>query len=40
MASNKAQGVYPQAVDRIHSIDGGIRLYTAKAPVPRLRGKS
>ena len=39
-ALKKAQGVYPQAVDRIHSIDGGIRLYTAKAPVPRLRGKS
>lgn len=30
-----AQGVYPQAVDRIHSIKGGIRLYTAKPPVPR-----
>jgi hypothetical protein len=33
-ALKKAQGVYPQAVDRIHSIDGGIRMYAAKPPVP------
>lgn len=39
-ALEKAQGVYPQSVDRIHSIDGGIRLYTAKPPVPLLKRKS
>jgi len=35
-ALRKAQAVYPQAVDRIHSIEGGIRLYAAQPPVPPL----
>lgn len=32
-ALKRAQAVYPDAVDRIHSIEGGIRLYQASPPV-------
>lgn len=34
-ALKAAQGVYPQAVDRIHSITDGVRLYYAQPPVSR-----
>ena len=36
-ALKRAQAVYPDAVDRIHSIEGGIRLYQASPPVPITR---
>ena len=38
-ALKAAQGVYPQAVDRIHAITDGIRLYYAQPPVSRADSK-